>query len=482
MTVLKKANSILTKFKRDESGTAALTWALSLTVIIGAMGAAMDFAILSNADARSQAIADTTALAGAIYVKTHGRPPTADGELTDGIHTAASLGYKYKNFVVGGAEGVDVIIDYDDNAKEVTTTVVGKTNPTLVQILGFGQLEFSSTSVVSYLNIEDKFPASIALVLDNSGSMQFDDRLPERIENVNFDCWKWNWGWFISTCTHRHGVKADGAQIRLAGLKSSVIKFQDDLRDRLGTEDESDRRTVRMGMLPYSSAIDEDREVAMNWGYLPEGTQTNNNNANAQRTIYGMRADGGTNSNPPMARARTWLQAEGAHHTAEAERTQSIDKEALKFVIFMTDGQNTVGDYDLEEGPTGEWHRENSNGTWTSRSKQFNGSTEGTLTLLTDAQTIDSCTLMKEQEDVTIFTIGYALEDAGEYRVNGWNNNHDDELFNVEESVRSAAYNLMQSCASSPEHFIPAANADQLERAFDEIQNAIVEELIRVKS
>ena len=87
MFFLKKANCILKKFKRDESGTTALTWALSLTVIMGAMGASLDFVVASNADARSQTIADNTALAAAIYVKTHGRPPTADGELTAGTHT-----------------------------------------------------------------------------------------------------------------------------------------------------------------------------------------------------------------------------------------------------------------------------------------------------------------------------------------------------------------------------------------------------------
>jgi len=488
MAVLKKMNSVLQRLKRDESGITAISWALSITVIIGAMGAAMDLAMLSSADARSQSIADTTALAAAIYVKTNGRPPTAEGELTAGIHTAASLGYKFKSFVENGANGVDIEVSYDDNAKEVTTRVTGKTNPILVQILGFDELNFTAESVVSYLNIEDKFPASIALVLDNSGSMQFDDRLPSTIENeeVTFPCIRINrFGQFFrSTCTgtHRHGVKADGAKIRLDGLKSSVIKFQNDLRDRLGVEDENDRRTVRMGMLPYSSAIDEDREVPMNWGYLPEGNPNNDDDDEAERNIHGMRADGGTNSNPPMARARTWLQDEDSAHNDEAERTQTEEKEPLKFVVFMTDGQNTVGDYELEEGPTGRWHRENSDGTWISRDFQFNNSLEGTLRLLTDEQTVESCRIMKEVENVTIFTIGYALEDSGEYRVNGWNNQHDDDLVNIGESVRSAAFNLMNSCASSPEHFISAANADQLETAFDEIQNAIVEELIRVKA
>jgi len=134
MAVFKKATSILKKLKRDESGMAALTWAISLTVIVGAMGAAMDFAILSGADSRSQAIADTTALAAAIYVKTHDRVPTAQGELTEGTHIASDLGYDFKNFV---NDGVTIHIDYDDDAKEVTTTVSGTTTPLLVQILGF---------------------------------------------------------------------------------------------------------------------------------------------------------------------------------------------------------------------------------------------------------------------------------------------------------------------------------------------------------
>jgi len=52
----------------------------------------------------------------------------------------------------------------------------------------------------------------------------------------------------------------------------------------------------------------------------------------------------------------------------------------------------------------------------------------------------------------------------------------------VDQTVQTAAYNLMENCASTPDHFIRAGDADQLEAAFDEIQNAIVEELIRIKS
>jgi len=494
MFFLKKANCILKKFKRDESGTTALTWALSLTVIMGAMGASLDFVVASNADARSQTIADNTALAAAIYVKTHGRPPTADEELTAGTHNAAELGYEYKSSVIGGANGVDVEIIYDDNAKEVTTIVSGKTNPLLAQILGVDEIDFSAVSVASYLNIEDTFPASIALILDNSGSMQFDDRLPLSDDNNNtyFDlrC-PWN-GQYVCDYVpagHNHGTKDPEATIRLVGLKNSVVKFQDDMKARLGEEDTSGRRTLRMGMLPYSSAIISAGQQPMMWGYLNEGNPGHvNNNSNPNDDvnnaigIYGMKADGGTNSSPPMSTAKTWLEAEDRIHSDEAKRAGvPDDKDPLKFVIFMTDGQNTVGNYAVVEGATGQWHRELSPGNWDTKSFPKNGYLEGTLTLQTDAETAESCRQMKEQ-GVTIFTIGYALEDFGNYRVNGWAGHDNDHLREISPSVQSAAFALMQSCASTEDHFIRAGDAGQLEAAFDEIQNAIVEELIRLKS
>ena len=488
MTVLKKANSLLKRFKHDESGVAALTWSLSLTAIIGAMGAAMDFAVLSNADARSQTIADNTALAAAIYVKTNGRAPEGEGELHEGIHKASDLGYDYKSFVVNGSDGVDIEINYDDNAKEVTATVTGKTNPILMQILGFSELDFKAKSVVSYLDIQNKFPASIALILDNSGSMQFDDRLPLSVEsNTFFDqrCWVSRRGrWVIeNVCEydqengHDHGMRDPNAQVRLDGLKSSVIKFQSDLRDRLGEENDGNRKTLRMGMLPYSSAIIASGTQPMDWGYLEEGT----NNPNDTTGIRGMRADGGTNSSPPMSDAEVWMSNEDTAHSDEAQRTQTEDKEALKFVVFMTDGQNSVGGWTFTPGNTGQWHRRRPDGAYWSISFPAQGYQEGTVRRTADIETEEACESMKD-DGVQIFTIGYALEDFGFYRVNGWSGFDDDHLFEVEPEIQTAAYNLMTNCASSPDHFITAANADQLEAAFDEIQNAIVEELIRIKA
>jgi len=109
--------------ERDESGTAALSWALSLTVIIGAMGAAMDFAMLSSADGRAQTIADTTALAAAIYVKNNEVVPTDRNKGLIGEYTAAELGYTFKNSVIKTGDKAPTVNVTYDNVKAPTVNV-----------------------------------------------------------------------------------------------------------------------------------------------------------------------------------------------------------------------------------------------------------------------------------------------------------------------------------------------------------------------
>jgi len=461
MAIFKKANSILKRFKRDESGMAALTWALSLTAIIGAMGAAMDFAVLSNADDRSQAIADTTALAAAIYVKTHGRVPTGQGELTEGLHYASDLGYDFKSFV---NEGVEVHIDYDDNSKEVTTTVSGKTTPILIQVLGYDKLSFNSKSVVSYLNIDEKFPASIALVLDNSGSMAWDDR-------------------FALTS----GASPANGRPRITGLEEAVSTFMTDLNSRLGEQVDTTHRVLRTGMLPYNDQIipastnptDRGGLVNMKWGRLSD------------QQITGMRASGATNSSPPMQLAWDWLQDEvgtDSDHHQEAIRHGVPAEDPLRFVIFMTDGQNTAGNIDfIADDTTNKWYAFKSlfgysPRWWVSNGGPYDSDFEqGRLQLASDRETLDACNEMNlPGNDVKIFSIGYALQ-PGVYNANNPNDPTDTEEVTV--GMQATAHGLLAGCATdSSTMFIEADDIDQLKSAFDEIQNAIVEELIRIKS
>ena len=449
MLSLERGKRLLSRFNKNEDGNMAVTFAISTLAVIGSVGAAMDYSVLSNAAARSQAIADQTALAAAIFVKNNDRPPATAAEgFTAGTHTAHSLGYEFKGWVDGGSNNVDINIIYDDNAKEARVVVQGQTVPTVIQLLGKNTLAFSSESVVSYLDIDEKHPASIALVLDNSGSMGWDDKF-----------------------ANPNGSSPDNAHPRIDGLEFSVKKFNDDLEDRLGVEDSDGLRTIRMGMLPYSSNIVTDNRVEMDFGYITD------------EEVEDMFPSGNTNSNPPMQQAKTWMDGENQQHREEAERVGEAYRDPLKFIIFMSDGQNTLGAWEFEVDDTAPvYWRQNNNGSWSgiwahSYNNQI-GYVRGHLRRETDSLTIETCETLKSQ-GTEIFTIGYALE-VGDYNANNpWNPN---QTAHVNLWNQTNAYNLLQSCATKEENFVRAGDNEELEAAFDTIQNAIVKELIRIKS
>ena len=449
MLNLNHGKRLLRRFKKNEDGNMAVTFALSAVAVIGTMGAAMDYSVLSNAAARGQAIADQTALSAAIFVKNNDRPPANFEEgVTQGEHSAHALGYEFKGWVDGGSNNVEVNVVYDDNAKEARVTVSGQTVPTFIQLLGQQSLKFSSEAVVSYLDIDEKHPASIALVLDNSGSMGWDDKF-----------------------ANPNGTSPLDAHPRIDGLEFSVKKFNADLSDRLGTEDIDGLRTIRMGMLPYSSNIVTENKVEMNFGYIDD------------EDVEDMFPDGNTNSNPPMAEAKIWMDGENQEHRDEADRVGEAYREPLKFIIFMSDGQNTLGAWEFEPNDTAPvYWKQNNNGSWSgiwahSYNNQF-GYTRGHLRRQTDSLTIETCQNLKAL-GTEIFTIGYALE-VGNYNANNpWNQF---QTAHVNLWNQTNAYNLLQSCATKEENFVRAGDNEELEAAFDTIQNAIVKELIRIKS
>ncbi len=447
-----KEKSLFKRFKGNEDGNMTLTFAISAVAVIGAMGAAMDFSTLKSAQSRSQAIADQTALTAAIFVKNNDRPPVNQEEgYAEGQYSAEDLGYDFNGFIDGGAGNVAVNVVYDDNAKEARVTVIGQTIPTFIQVLGQQNLEFKAESVVSYLDVDEAHPASIVLVLDNSGSMRWDS---ERLTDA--------------------GQRPAGAESRMAGLQRSVRTFRDELKSRIGDQIQTDDiRVLRTGILPYNSQIvprADDQERRMDWGFAGVG----------EEFIGTMVPAGGTNSNPPMAEARGWLPLEDEEHRLEADRNDTTYRQPLKFVIFMTDGQNTSGNYQLvPQSGTNYFYRQFGTVWYFTRNRNFannNGYTEGRLTLDSDDRTIESCQAM-HAEGTIVYTIGYALE-VGEYYDEGSPNT----TRTVTEGTRSTAYSLLGSCASSPEHFIAASDGNELEGAFDQIQNSIVKELIRIKS
>ena len=86
--MLKKhqGRGLFSRFTNNKEGNLTVTFALSLTLVVIGVGTATDFSALSAANSKAQSVADSTALAAAVYIRDNDRPPTneADGYL-DGV-------------------------------------------------------------------------------------------------------------------------------------------------------------------------------------------------------------------------------------------------------------------------------------------------------------------------------------------------------------------------------------------------------------
>ncbi len=454
MSVLKKVKHKLGHFGQEEDGQIAIMMAVSSLAILSVVGAAMDFTTLTNADAKAQTIADSVALTAAIYVKNNGVAPTSKDEGPFGVYTASELGYDMPSYVKNGNSGVTVTVNYDDEIGESTVTVKGETQPIFSQVMGYDTIKFEAVAVVKYQKTEFSDPASIALILDNSGSMAWDDKEIE----------------FNSNGTH---YTPSDAIPRIDALKTSVIGFMDKLDSQVGnqTNGADGDRILRTGMLAYNSDTISTRTVNMKWGTLSNGN------------INSMQANGGTNSSPAMKTVRQWMSNEDAVHKTENGKTP------LKFAIFMTDGVNTSGGIRFTpKSGTGIWGYEScshNNCSWyTYNQSQYPnfpfasyGYIEGVSELIADIDTLADCLALKNS-GVKVYTIGFALEE-GVYEANSyWQGNM--QYTSINEETSESAYAFLQGCASKPAHFIKAENAKSLEQAFEVIGTDIISDLVRI--
>lgn len=472
-----KGSTVLRRYRDNEDGNMAALFATTAVVLFGCMGAAMDFSTLSNADARSQAVADQTALAAAVYVSQNGSAPTNDNAGTNEapssntgfldksvrVYSAAELGYEYKNFVDGGADNVKVEFSYDDINREVKTTVSGKTKPTFIQLLGKQNLSFSAESTAKYADYKIYDPASVLMVLDNSGSMAFDDKAVVQKAGGR---WRDYQG--------RRYDSPDDAQPRIEALRSHARAFMVKLDSLVGNQSKNNDKILRTGLLAYNEDTITNRTVSMNW-------QTKNTTT----SINNMVANGGTNSAPPVDLARIWMEREDNIHKGVH------GDDPLKFLIFMTDGLNTNESVTwVEEEGTGQWRgrvtrcstrrcRTNYEEVESEYRPSYGSDwTEGYFDSTANVQTLADCESMKN-DGVKIYAIGFALA-QGYYDTNGYYG--DTRLSYTNSDTRSQAYSFLAGCASEPSTFLTAENAQQLQHAFDTIGNDIQTEIIRLSN
>lgn len=281
----------------------AIMFALLAPFLVLVIGVSFDTSRLNNSKSQAQLMADIIGLNASIYVKNNDAPPSksSEGYLNNVWYDAKE---QELNFGPGvsGENSTRFKVIYDDAADEARVVIESNIKPLFMGTFGYSEIEFTTLSTVKYAQKDHSNPASIFLVIDNSGSMAFDD-----IPRPSY----WS-------------APPASAEARLTGLKTQLKQFMEQLESVIVPDpDDPSRKFLRMGMTVYNSDIINSKTIRPDWGVISDAQ------------IDAMNADGGTVPTNALAKLQSWMTAEKTQH----QRVNGSD-DPLRYVVFMADGAN----------------------------------------------------------------------------------------------------------------------------------------------
>jgi len=440
---MSKLRHRLARFRADEKGTFGIMASVTSLMLVMCVGVSYEVTKIYATKSKVQTVTDNLGLMAAVYMRSNEIPPTsAEQGFMEGVS------YPIEEVNAGhGIHGLsgDLTITYDTELGKAFARFDGEMSTSFMSAFHKDSVAITTTSTVKFRTFS-KSAISVALVVDNSGSMGWDDK-PRNNGN---------------------GSRKPGTVKRIDALKNTATKFNQELvKALIDNNDDPDTRFLRLGLIPYNTDVIQDDVQPIDWGSLDTGD------------IDDMDAGGGTDTRGPMALARDWMGLESAIHEQES------GEEAKKYVVLMSDGSNN-GEWVCDWQPkkrTRQWRRWNGfrydyRNSWR---RLGAGWEEGRATNcqfqnLSSSQSLEICNSLKD-EDVEIFTIGFALEPGNYFSQFPSSSN-----VKISQATTDNAYAFLQECASSSENFIEAKDAAALEAAFEAIGKKIIEDNIRIEN
>lgn len=258
--------------------------ALFGSVVLAAVGVAIDLTRLNNIKGDLQDMADAAALAAAHIAAD--KDTQYDREKVIAEALAGSGYYEIQGFIPGEPD-----FHFNDTTSRVDLKLTGELDTFLVGYIGVNSFSPTVNSVAAY-PVVDVTPISIAFVLDVSGSM---------------------------------GVPIGGSgQLKIEALKDAVKVMFTALEEGVERADIL-KTTIRTGMVAYSDKIEVSKGYPIDYGW--DGL------INMVDTLS---ATGGTNIAPAIVAGHDML------------KNDTVKPDGLKqFVVLMTDGANSIAGADL---------------------------------------------------------------------------------------------------------------------------------------
>ncbi len=214
MTVL----SVLRKFLRNARGNVSILVAATLPILVAVAGGVLDYTVAISGKAKLQSMVDSTTLYATKLLK-------ENPDITQDEITTKAEEYLQSLYQAGGGTGftlasVDVEKAADSNS--VTVSAVGRYATTFLKLISIDHMDFPVRSGASF----NYPPLEVALVLDNTGSMNFDEN--------------GNWCYDYSDSCNRLGKLKEAARNFIAQLEANS---------------DGDPESVKVGIVPYSHYV-----------------------------------------------------------------------------------------------------------------------------------------------------------------------------------------------------------------------------------
>jgi Flp pilus assembly protein TadG len=399
-------------FARDERGTVAVIFALSLVPLIAFGGVALDYARGSLARARLDNAIDAAVLGAA----QEGGAKFTEATLAEAIEKrlAPMKGPLQLN-------DLQITTHLDVMSSTLTANVTGKMQTTIASIIGIKEVSVGSSSTASW-KVED---VEVALVLDNTGSMAESGGRGRsgtpKIESLTRAAKN-----FVHFMKGLVGNKPDTIEIAVVPFDTGVQLDNQLSRSFWVHKDRDTEKGSWSGCIHDRDQPHDVLDTAPTTGqpatlYKADPNRTANrdctlspvtpltsNLGSLNGPLDSMKASGATNLTIGLA----W----GFHVLTPSEpilNAAPLKSSTQKFIILMTDGQNTQN-------------------RWTGNSRSI------------DARTAAVCANIKEA-GIQIYTIGTPDADAS----------------------------LLRSCASSPDMYYGINDGSEMEPVFQRIASRI---------
>ncbi|WP_313193153.1 TadE/TadG family type IV pilus assembly protein [Shinella zoogloeoides] len=394
MKKMTEKRSLLARLRDDRRGNFAMMTAFALPVILGAGGFAMDISNMVLKKAELQDALDSAALAAASALTNDKKSITEAKAIALTFFKTQMIN---KNGDAGAASAFKIDVEEKALAGSAKSFKVSTSSGLTVEFNPLSRLLGQKSTTVSANGTAEgatgsKNALSMFLVLDRSGSMSFQTN---EIASKTVACQNWtssNWGGNPKATTPCYIRKIGALKTAVASLFGVLNKI------------DPNNEYVRAGAVSYNDVMQP--ETQLTWGTSGAMSYVN---------ALPEKPEGGTDSHSAFAKAFEKLApSDSSKETEIGAHKQKSGLEPVKFIVFMTDGENT----------------------------HYNGKDGTANAKKSDDETLNSCTAAKAA-GVTVYTVAFMAPTRGQ--------------------------TLLKACASSAANYYAAEDMSGLISAFEEI-------------